>query len=66
MIRADVVDSDISLRLSKDSMKKAKIKVDLENDQAVIFEKFLIWIVLLRGITVSFTQHINSGKRMYV
>ena len=34
MIRPDVVDSDISLLLSKDSMKKAKIKLDLENDQS--------------------------------
>ena len=37
VIRADVVDSDIPLLLSKDSMKKAKIKLDLENDQAEFF-----------------------------
>ena len=41
MIRADVVDSDIPLLLSKDSMKKAKIKLDLENDQAEIFGEII-------------------------
>ena len=38
-IEADVVDSDIPLLLSKDSMKKAKMKLDLENDSASIFGK---------------------------
>ena len=38
-IQADVVDSDIPLLLSKDSMKKAKMKLDLENDSASIFGK---------------------------
>ena len=36
-IEADVVDCDIPLLLSKDSMKKAKMKLDLENDSASIF-----------------------------
>ena len=36
-IEADVVESDIPLLLSKDSMKKAKMKLDLENDSASIF-----------------------------
>ncbi|CAG2236725.1 unnamed protein product [Mytilus edulis] len=38
-IQADVVTSDIPLLLSKDSMKKAKMKLDLENDSANIFGK---------------------------
>ncbi|KAG1704025.1 Retrovirus-related Pol polyprotein [Nymphon striatum] len=38
-ILADVVTSDIPLLLSKDSMKKAKMKLDLENDSASIFGK---------------------------
>ena len=36
-IQADVVKSDIPLLLSKDSMKTAKVKPDLENDSASIF-----------------------------
>lgn len=38
-IKADVVKSDIPLLLSKDSMKNAKVKLDLENDSASIFGK---------------------------
>ncbi|KAG1685087.1 Acidic leucine-rich nuclear phosphoprotein 32 family member A [Nymphon striatum] len=38
-ILADVVTSDIPLLLSKDSMKKAKMKLDHENDSASIFGK---------------------------
>lgn len=38
-IQTDVVTSDIPLLLSKDSMKKAKVKLDLENDSATIFGK---------------------------
>lgn len=38
-IQSDVVTSDITLLLSKDSMKKAKVKLDLENDCASIFGK---------------------------
>ena len=38
-IKADVVKSDIPLLLSKDSMKTAKVKLDLENDSASIFGK---------------------------
>ena len=38
-IQADVVTSDIPLLLSKDSMKRAKMKLDLENDSASIFGK---------------------------
>jgi len=36
-IQTDVVSCDIPLVLSKDSMKKAKVKLDLENDYASIF-----------------------------
>ena len=36
MIKTDVVESDIPLLLSIDSMKRAKIKLDLENDTAEI------------------------------
>ncbi len=35
-INTDVVDSDIPLLLSKDSMKKARVKLDLEHDAAEI------------------------------
>lgn len=38
-IQADVVESDIPLLLSKDSMKRAKVKLDLETDSATIFGK---------------------------
>ena len=38
-IETDVVSSEIPLLLSKDSMKKAKVKLDLENDCASIFGK---------------------------
>ena len=38
-ITADVVDSDIPLLLSKDAMKKACMKLDLENDFAEIYGK---------------------------
>ena len=37
-IKTDVVESDIPLLLSKDAMKKAKVKLDLENDTARIFD----------------------------
>jgi transposase InsO family protein len=36
-ITTDVVESDIPLLLSKTAMKKAKVKLDLENDSAEIF-----------------------------
>ena len=35
-IKTDLVDSDIPLLLSKDSMKRARIKLDLENDTAEV------------------------------
>ena len=38
-IQTDVVESDIPLLLSKDAMKKARVKLDLENDAAEIFGK---------------------------
>ena len=40
-IRTDIVDSDIPLLLSKNSMKEANIKLDLENDNVEIFGKLL-------------------------
>ena len=40
-IETDVVDCGIPLLLSKKSMKRAKIKIDLENDTAVIFGRRL-------------------------
>ena len=39
MMRTEVVDSDIPLLLSKQAMKTAKIKLDLENDKAGIWGK---------------------------
>lgn len=38
-IRTDVVDSDIPLLLSRSAMKKAGVKMDLENDTAIIMGK---------------------------
>ena len=38
-IRNDIVNSDIPLLLNKNSMKEAKIKLDLENDKVEIFGK---------------------------
>jgi len=38
MIQTDVVDSDIPLLLSKESMKSAKVVLDLEKDTAKIFD----------------------------
>ena len=35
----DSIKSDIPLLLSKKAMKKAKIKIDLENDRCVVFGK---------------------------
>ena len=40
-IQADVVSCAIPLLLSKGSMKKAKVKINMENDTAVIFGKTL-------------------------
>ena len=37
MINTDVVESDIPLLMSKDAMKRAKIKLNLENDTAEVF-----------------------------
>ncbi len=51
-IKTDVVDSDIPLLLSKDAMKKACMKLDLESDTAEIYgEKnpsilYLVWTLL--------------------
>ena len=42
IIRTDVVPSDIPLLLSLNAMKKAKIKLDLEQDCATIFGKNVI------------------------
>lgn len=39
MIKTDVVESDIPLLLSRTAMKKAAIKMDLENDTATIMGK---------------------------
>ena len=39
MIKTDVVESDIPLLLSRTAMKKAAIKMDLENDTATIMLK---------------------------
>ena len=36
MIEVDIIDSDIPLLLSKDAMKKAKMKIDLEDDSAIV------------------------------
>ena len=38
-VKTDVVESDIPLLLSRASMKKAKVKLDLENDTAMIMGK---------------------------
>ena len=38
-IEVDVVKSDILLLLSKKAMKKAKMKIDLENDKCAVFGK---------------------------
>ena len=38
-IKMDVVDSDIRLLFSQSAMKKAGVKIDLENDSATIFGK---------------------------
>ena len=38
-IKCHIVDSDLPLLLSKDAMKKAHMKLDLENDKAEIFGK---------------------------
>ncbi|KAH3726206.1 hypothetical protein DPMN_054842 [Dreissena polymorpha] len=35
-IKTDVVDSDIPLLLSRDAIKRAGVKMDLENDNATI------------------------------
>lgn len=42
-IEADVVQSDIPLLLSKTAMKKAIVKLELDNDCAAIFEKDMIY-----------------------
>ena len=39
IVQADIVESDIPLLLSRDSMKRASVKLDLEIDKAVIFGK---------------------------
>ena len=36
MIEVDIIDSDIPLLLSKEAMKKAKMKIDLEDDTAIV------------------------------
>ena len=38
-IKADVVESDIPLLLSRTAMKKAAIKMDFENDTAIMMGK---------------------------
>ena len=38
-IKTDVIDSDIPLLFGKPSMKKAKVKIDLENDCAIVLGK---------------------------
>ena len=38
-IKTDVVESDIPLSLSKRSMKKARIEIDIQKDTATIFGK---------------------------
>lgn len=69
-IRTVVVNSDIPLLLSRSSMKKAKIKMDLENDTAIILGKEVALNLTSSGHycipidkteTVS-TQEVNSVK----
>ena len=45
----DVVDSEIPLLLNKNTMKVAKIKLDLENEKATIFRKHVILLTTTCG-----------------
>ena len=51
----DVVDSEIPLLLNKNTMKVAKIKLDLENEKATIFRKHVILLTTTRTTTVENT-----------
>ena len=51
-IQTDIVDSDIPLLLSLESMNKAKVKLDLERDSAEILERRCCLMILHLGIIV--------------
>ena len=48
-IKTDVVESDIPLSLSKMSMKRARIEIDIQKDTATIFGKELTLNVISSG-----------------
>lgn len=64
-IRTDVVNSDIPLLLSRSSMKKAKIKMDLENDTAIILGKEVALNLTSSGhycIPIDKTETVSTQK----
>ena len=70
-IKCNIVDCDLPLLLSKEAMKKACVKLDLENDKAEIFGKEIDidcttsghYIVSLQNVNVLLTKsHIPDEK----
>ena len=49
MLNTDIVGSDITLLLSRKSMKKANITLDFKNDHAVIFDQSIQLLVTKSG-----------------
>ena len=69
-IKADVVDSDIPLLLSRDSMKKANMNLDFESDTITIFGEKIPLITTASGhyaipITrpIHLVNELDTGKR---
>ena len=62
-LELDVVSSDIPLLLSKNAMKKAKMKLDVETDTCVVFGKKLNLLVTNSGhYCLPLTDQSSNGR----
>ena len=64
-IKTDVVESDISLLPSRSSMEKARVKMDIENDTAIIIGKEVALNMTLSGhyrIPINKTKTVQTAE----
>ena len=60
MLNTDIVSRDITLLLSRKSMKKINTTIDFTNDHAVIFDQSIQLIVKNQDAVLSLKTHIKQ------
>ena len=68
MLQTDVIDEDIPLLLSRDSMKKANMLLNFENDSATVFGRHIGLIITKSGhyaIPLTTQCHASGGHRFF-